>query len=34
MCGNLNVENKMWDMGKGTYLVVGNSGNVSLGCDR
>ena len=25
ICGNLNAENKMWDIGKGTYLVVGNS---------
>ena len=30
--GNLNVENKMRGMGKRTYLVVRNSGNVSLGC--
>ena len=27
ICGNINVENKMRDIGKGTYLVVGNSGN-------
>ena len=27
-CGNLNAENKMWDMGKGTYLIVGNRGLV------
>ena len=28
ICGNLNAINKkMRDMGKGTYLVVGNSGN-------
>ena len=29
-CANmrdLNAENKMQDIGKGTYLVVGNSGN-------
>ena len=24
---NLDVGNKMWGMGKGTYLVVENSGN-------
>ena len=24
---DLNFENSMWDMGKGTYLVVGDSGN-------
>ena len=28
ICRNLNAENKMRDIGKGTYLVVGNSGNV------
>ena len=27
ICRNFNAENKMWDIGKGTYLVVGNSGN-------
>ena len=27
ICRNLNDENKMRDIGKGTYLVVGNSGN-------
>jgi len=27
ICGNSNVENKIWDIGKGTYLVVENSGN-------
>ena len=27
ICGNLNAENKMQNIGKGTYLVVGNSGN-------
>ena len=27
ICNNFNNENKMWDIGKGTYLVVGNSGN-------
>ena len=27
ICENLNVENKMQDIGKGTFLVVGNSGN-------
>ena len=27
ICGNINAENKMRDIGKGTYLVVGNSGN-------
>ena len=27
ICGNLNVENKMRDIGKWTYLVVENSGN-------
>ena len=27
ICGNLNAENKMRDIGKGTYLVVGNYGN-------
>ena len=27
ICGNLNVENKMRDIGKWTYLVVKNSGN-------
>ena len=27
-CGNLNAENKMRDMGKETYLVVENNGNV------
>ena len=27
ICGNLNFENNMWDMGKGTYLVVEGSGN-------
>jgi len=27
ICGNLNAENKMLDIGMGTYLVVGNSGN-------
>ena len=27
ICGNLNAQNKMRDIGKGTYLVVGNSGN-------
>lgn len=26
-CGNLNFENKMRDTGKGTYLVVEDSGN-------
>ena len=25
ICRNLNAENKMWDIGKGTYLVVGKS---------
>ena len=27
ICGNLNAENKMRGIGKGIYLVVGNSGN-------
>ena len=27
ICGNLNAENKMRGIGKGTYLVVRNSGN-------
>ena len=27
ICGNLNAENKMRGIGKGTYLVVGNNGN-------
>ena len=27
ICGNLNIENKMRDIGKWTYLVVENSGN-------
>ena len=27
ICGNLNAKNKMRDIGKGTYLVVGNNGN-------
>ena len=27
ICKNLNSENKMRDIGKGTYQVVGNSGN-------
>ena len=27
ICGNLIVENKMQNTGKGTYLVVGDSGN-------
>ena len=27
VCGNLNDENKMWDIGKGTYMVVRNSEN-------
>ena len=31
ICKNLNAENKMRDIGKGTYLVVENSENVSLG---
>ena len=28
ICKNLNFENKMQDMGKGTYLVDRNNGNV------
>ena len=31
ICGNLNVENKMQDTGKGTSWIVENNGNVSLG---
>ena len=27
ICRNLNAENKMQNIGKGTYLVVRNSGN-------
>lgn len=27
ICGNLNFENNMWDTRKGTYFVVGDSGN-------
>ena len=27
LCGNLNAENKMRDLGKGTYLVGRHSGN-------
>ena len=27
ICANLNGENKMQDIGKGTYLLVGNSEN-------
>ena len=28
ICGNLNFENKLQDMGKGTYLVNGDNKNV------
>ena len=30
ICGNLNAKNKMRDTGKGTYLVVRNSGNCNM----
>ena len=30
ICGNLKFENNMRDMGKGTYLVAGDSGNGEL----
>ena len=27
ICGNLNAKNKMWDIGKGTNVVVRHRGN-------